>query len=447
MTIVVRNQRIRPEEPADRELANALSTNLQAVKDICSNWAKGQVGIPQGYTYLGQFLAHEIAPRPNVNQRSRQLDLDSVYPDFSNEEMIDSSSGTFLTTPSGSGFLEDLIRDSDDHHRALIPDFRNDDQLIIAQMHLKFQKFHNNVIKKIMKSPLGNGLSVKESFLKAKSFVVACFQRVIAEDYMMRMADKRVVDALWETGKDIIEIPESEKFLPLEVTDAAARFGHSQVRGVYRLNTVHDVAGSVTLKKLLSLTGGNEHRQFNRISEKFFIEWPLFFPSGLPDAGPHEEARKINLRIESQLQDELGPNVVHHNLTDGITACLSSGQDLAKFIVKDLLAQGLGDLGISPMLNEEKLPEPESRAQIKKLKELGFWTNTPLWIFILIEADMGATRGERLGPLGSLLLVEIIKSALRNTGFKNYKGVQAEFESVDFPVIRTMHEFMTAKFE
>ena len=135
--------------------------------------------VPAGYTYLGQFVDHDITfditplqntlvdPMAIQNFRSPALDLDSLYgagpavqpylyePTFGSQEKF--LIGTTVPAPTGrSGEIipakpNDLPRAIQNalpqNSPALIGDPRNDENLIVAQMHVAFLKFHNQIVE------------------------------------------------------------------------------------------------------------------------------------------------------------------------------------------------------------------------------------------------------------------------------------------------------------
>src|SRR5215203_550586 len=115
--------------------------------------------IPSGYTYLGQFIAHEItfdnskevlAPDPQ-SLRSPSIDLDSLYGEepggklYQEEDPVCLKVG--LTDPGGNGNLlgRDLPRMKTGV--ALVGDRRNDQNLAVAQTTVAFIRFHNKVVE------------------------------------------------------------------------------------------------------------------------------------------------------------------------------------------------------------------------------------------------------------------------------------------------------------
>ena len=110
-----------------------------------------------GVTFLGQFLDHDMTfdttsrlgiptrPERSPNTRTPSFDLDSVYGGgpTSSPEFYDPRDRAKFRVESGGRF-EDLPRRSDG--TAIIPDPRNDENLMIAGLQVAFLLFHNRVV-------------------------------------------------------------------------------------------------------------------------------------------------------------------------------------------------------------------------------------------------------------------------------------------------------------
>src|SRR6266446_3481223 len=120
-------------------------------------------GIPALYTYLGQFIDHDITfdpasslqmqndPDALVDFRSPAFDLDNVYgrgPD--DQPALYNGDDTFLLGDPIFGASDpnarDLPRNNAAVRRALIGDPRNDENAIISQLQGLFLRFHNRVL-------------------------------------------------------------------------------------------------------------------------------------------------------------------------------------------------------------------------------------------------------------------------------------------------------------
>jgi hypothetical protein len=131
--------------------------------------------IPAGFTYLGQFIDHDITldltpldeqkvdPLPIQNFRSPAVDLDSLYgpgpeqvPFMYQRDPVTGRTtakliiGTTKISPDPNGgdvpvLPNDLPRSA--MGRAIIGDERNDENLAVAQTHFAFIRFHNKVVE------------------------------------------------------------------------------------------------------------------------------------------------------------------------------------------------------------------------------------------------------------------------------------------------------------
>jgi hypothetical protein len=130
--------------------------------------------VPSGYTYLGQFIGHEISFQPRTlsaffksdessqNLRTPKLDLDSIYGKGPVSDLLlyDQSLNFGRTHFYVDKELQinygdkvfrlyDLPRKSHNENLnvAIVPDSRNDENLLIAQLHLAFLLFHNKIVE------------------------------------------------------------------------------------------------------------------------------------------------------------------------------------------------------------------------------------------------------------------------------------------------------------
>src|SRR5262249_33226265 len=118
--------------------------------------------IPAGFTYLGQFIDHDLTFDPTSklqrdndpdglqNFRTPRFDLDSIYGRGPDDSPFLYQDGVRMLIGKNATNEDDLPRNS--AGRALIGDPRNDENLIVSQLHLAFLKYHNKVVDEIAKA-------------------------------------------------------------------------------------------------------------------------------------------------------------------------------------------------------------------------------------------------------------------------------------------------------
>src|SRR5207249_2415770 len=121
-------------------------------------------GISAGHTYLGQFIDHDLTfdpasslqkaddPDALVDFRTPRFDLDCVYgrgpsdqPYLYEDNGVRMLLGRKLTGNADDPKARDVPRNSPEAgpKRALIGDPRNDENVIVSQLHAAFLRFHN----------------------------------------------------------------------------------------------------------------------------------------------------------------------------------------------------------------------------------------------------------------------------------------------------------------
>ena len=147
-----------------REAVDALAAVMARVAGTSD-----QGRIHAGYTYLGQFIDHDLTfdptsnidgdndPRALVNFRTPRLDLDSLYGTGPADQPFlyewgdnPADRGVKLLVGRVHGRTEchdDLPRN--EQGRALLGDARNDENLIVSQLHLVLIQFHNAMVDRV----------------------------------------------------------------------------------------------------------------------------------------------------------------------------------------------------------------------------------------------------------------------------------------------------------
>lgn len=402
----------------------------------------GDSPIPAAFTYFGQFLDHDITfdakglpvtemanpalrPRADLNGltngRSIRLDLDCLYGGDAprdGERMLVGTVSPFGggQRPAGKGDFNDLpreVRSTTDKGRdraARIGDARNDENLIVSQLHVAFLKAHNALVA-------DNG-----SFAAARRGLRQRFQLIVLDDFLPRICDPAVVADVRANGSRWNLGFTGALFMPVEFSTAAYRFGHSMIRTRYNYNTFFEDAGLDLLFTFTALSGniGPGPRPAGQgadtVPENWIIEWDRLIA---PDGTSQQRARQINTLLSDFTFDlrntfgetedggsadpevvALAPMLAKRNLLRGYVLRLPTGQAVAREL-------GLPVLEGQAML--DALPSAELKAAAEPFKE-----RTPLWFYILAEAgDPAGPNGAHLGAVGSWIVCDAFAHFIR----------------------------------
>lgn len=215
--------------------------------------------IPAGYTYLGQFIDHDITldttpldqqkadPKATTNFRTPSLDLDSLYGDgpgihpylYQRDPQTFSIIPKLLightaASPDKGGpplaaFPNDLPRNQVGH--ALIFDERNDENLLVSQLHLLMLKFHNAVVTHLgTTQPQLKGSAL---FQDARRIVTWHYQWIVLFDFVERLTEPGLINKIKKEGRRFYRF-KLRPYMPAEFAAACYRLGHSMVRGNLR---------------------------------------------------------------------------------------------------------------------------------------------------------------------------------------------------------------------
>lgn len=320
---------------------------------------------------------------------------------------------------------------------AFIGDMRNDENLIVSQLHLAFLRFHNEVVDWLEDHECGYNQA--ELFERARNLVQWHYQWLVVHDFLKTVTLSGVVDKVLLRGPQFYALRNGEIFMPLEYSVAAFRFGHSMVRGVYDFNRNFGRPGNVipqTSFDLLFLFTGNGFErqpdgtvtrnpflgQGDTLPFSWIIEWGRFVDKG--SSFPDHFARKIDTQLAPPLRDMVNEGndadalaiksilkrLARRNLLRGYLLSIPTGQALAEA------------MGVSP-LTQAELTAGNNPGMNDILLEAGFLERTPLWYYVLKEAEVRAN-GNSLGELGSRILCETIIGLLVNdpASYLNQEG-------------------------
>lgn len=404
-----------------------------------------------GYTYFGQFLGHDLThdptplagpyvdPEKTPNFRTASFDLDHVYGGGPEKAPYlyegESGSETFkIGASTPMGYARDLPVQ---HGRVLIGDLedtRNLDNLILRQLHVLFLKFHNQAIAQLKTNPAlsaaTESLGAGTLFERARRLVGWHYQWIIRHDFLPRILH---ID-IWNHQRHRTSRKPGTNFsVPIEFSLAAFRFGHSMVRNAYRLNCRKR---RVLIAELMTLG-----QRPSPIPDDYLLEWGTFL-DGLPTSGPQASSNYIDtsvsvamhglsaatIRLSNQLESPAPSNLPVRTLLRGARAQLPSGQEVADA----LLAQGK----IEPhdRLTSLQLTANTCDQSGTRLRESGLGENSPLFYYLLKEAELKA-EGLFLGPVGSHIVSETIQGAIEADpdSYLSVLGPKWELPLWDFP--------------
>ena len=369
-------------------------------------------GTTAGITFFGQFIDHDLTldtvPQPDasvdvntlVNGRTFAFDLDSVYGGGPTKSPQLYYGDKFLLGTATDGVSPDLPRnpdgidDNDDDGTAILVEHRNDENLIIAQIHLSFLRLHNGLVDQGM------------SFDEAHDTVVNAYRYVVLHDYLPQIVGQEAVDAALKqpVGEGFYQPGKGTPFTPVEFSVAAFRFGHSQVRNAYNIN---DTSGGVPVFSLdpavLDLHGG---RQLPAIEDpdnglkSLVIDFDNFFSELPREAG--DDPALIGRAIDTKISQSL--------FQLPIPGAEGGGDNVLAF--RNLLRAKFYD-----MPSGEAVAEAMGIPEEQIIRDPLFPEGTPLWFYILREAEMTPNKdgllGAELGPVGGRIVAEVFVDVLR----------------------------------
>jgi hypothetical protein len=348
--------------------------------------------IPAGYPIFGQFIAHDITADRSLlqhhanlgeirNFRTPSLNLESLYGagPTGTPYLYDMQDGDkFLLGADAGGALDDLPRNA--QGRALTGDPRNDVHQLIAQMHVAFLKFHNAIVDYLR----GQGVDAGSVFGEAQRLVRWHYQWIAAQEYLPLVAGEATVQDILTNGRRFYEGGD-RPFIPIEFSDGAYRFGHSQIRTTYRLNDQTEA------RIFPDLLGSRP------IARDHLIDWRYFF--AIDPAQPPQPSRRIDARLAHPLID----------LPDAIvgTTAMPEERSLA---YRDLQREYALDMPSGEAVARAMGIAPLTAEQVG-LAGRGWSWETPLWLYVMKEAEV--TRGGvMLGEMGGRIVAEVIVGLL-----------------------------------
>lgn len=344
----------------------------------------------------------------------------------------------------------DLLRRPDgslNQHRAIIGDARNDENLFVAQMHLAFLRFHNRMVDSMPeKRRPGDEDRVFDS---AREQVTLHYQWLALNTFLAAVCDPLALRQVLAGGAalygDFLQgcnHAHGQHFpMPTEFTVAAYRFGHSLVRGTYDWSRFFGreaiIQGRSDFRDMFAFTGrfnpyetsrGFGTGLFQQLPDIWLPDWDrLVHPvSEFPD----RSTRLLDTQLSPPLRDmvnegaaTLPRNLTARNLRRGVRMNIPAAQPC----IEKLNARY--GFGITPLTHAQLTSGTTGKA----IKDGNFVEKTPLWFYVLKEAEEQAS-GRHLGQLGTHIVAGTIAGLLihDDTSYWNRAGSnQGRWHPVD----------------
>ena len=230
---------------------------------------------------------------------------------------------------------------------------------------------------------------------------------MIRTDFLPRICQASVVNDVFNNGRKAFEVgvPATDvPTMPIEFSVAAYRLGHSMIRQAYNWNSIFDF-GSGTLELLFHFSAGSGNLDGQaRLASIWIADFRRLFDfreagrDGLAvPAAQFNRAMRIDTRLSDPLRTLPGftdeDNLAIRNLMRAKMVRLATGQQMAAF---------LRNKGVSvTTLTRAQIREGNGGAELDGLTAAqrdAVLSNTPLWFYILREAELGngKLRGRRI---------------------------------------------------
>lgn len=350
----------KPLRTALMKLAYALESplahsGLTSYDDSNEAGSDENPNIPSGYTYLLQFVAHDLVQSVSSlavaddgrialnNGRTTPLRLEAIYNDGpQNSPLLYEPDPADRTAPGPSlrlGPLDmkqacpfrdlarvDLMKAIADVSRqvahktepsnetstvrlrdVLVGDARNDDNAILSQLTVVFHLLHNGLVKWTEENvaPTAHADAgdkpemVIDRFYFARMASTLIFRNILRRDLMERLLHPGVL-CLYKSATP----PKVFKFkgkMPLELTHGALRVCHVMLRDGYRLNRHSPI---FDLKAVLTRNSANYDIVSMPIPESWAVAWSHFFDIGSANTGQLNLSLRLRPRYQNQTQAE-----------------------------------------------------------------------------------------------------------------------------------------------
>jgi hypothetical protein len=464
--------------PRVRALMNRLSRRMDAeiqwplpADASLERWENPR--IPSGYTYLLQFVAHDLvhsaiplsvagilgAGTANARRTPLQLEtlfgsgpvgspyvyaLDAPNDDRRTKLRLGRMRWKDKSVEAGCPF-RDIARAPAENvtgidrsiagHRvalteALVADPRNDDHAIMSQLTALFALLHNNLIDLVRRHEPATGANAHfgaayKRFLCVRGALTSIYHNIIRKDLMRRVLHPTIyaaycglnphfIDRSGDTGR-----ADDSWQIPIEFSHGAFRFGHAMVRPEYHINdlSTHD------LNNTLEKSSANDPVNMP-LDSTWIVRWSRFFeingskPNFSRRIGPFLSDGLGNDQIFPAFDETDRVGLLYRDLFGAAIAGLWSVDAL----IAEIAVRRTHFISMSRLLADRAWRVSQIREWLASAPVYGglmaddietLSNDPPLPFFILFEAmQQPEAKGLCLGPLGSIIVSEVIFGAL-----------------------------------
>ncbi|HKT85083.1 MAG TPA: peroxidase family protein, partial [Novosphingobium sp.] len=330
---------------------------------------------------------------------------------------------------------------------ALVADARNDDHAIISQLTAMFALLHNGLIDLVRRGEPVSHANARfgaayRRFLCARDALTSIYQNILRKDVMQRVLHPAIYAAYSSSNPRFMDQQATSEWqMPFEFSHGAFRFGHAMVRPEYRINDLSEHDLNNTLEK----NSVNEPVNMP-LDETWMVQWSRFFEIG--GSRPN-----FSRRIGPYLSDGLGNEQIFPSF---------DATERVGLLYRDLLGATLAGMwSVDALIAEIAARRPEFIALSRllgdrayRVAQLGKWlasasaayggltpadietlsNDPPLPFFVLFEAmQQPEARGLHLGPLGSVIVAEVIFGALAIAQLEEKFGSLTELSANHYP--------------
>ena len=448
-------------DQASADMAAAMENPTPDPPGTDRGTADDSATLPSEYTYLGQFIDHNLdfdeTPQPTsdvtastlTNFESFRFDLNNVFgggpsvdPQLYARDHRHLLVSGELGTPQADGFptvisnhgrdrkkgssngVFDLARNAAGQADLVEP--RDDENQIISQIAAAFVAFYNDFVDR------------GDSYAEARQLTEDYYQEIVLTDVLPAFVGQSTIDQYLHVGPngqtqvDTPNLPNAD-FTPIEFSVGAYRFGHSLVRNNYHINdifpTTTDIDDNVSIFNINSfqsgdLSGGNFLPAPNGATTTTCtatslcdqpnpaghqIQWKYFVPE--LNANPNDPG----INFARQTQPTISPALF--NLpAEAIAGCPDTADPVCNGtgdLVSRDLARGNYDGLASGQAIAQALGCPViPAASINPTQDAVFNTGTPLLYYVLAEAQQAH---QVLGCVGKSIIAQTFIQALWDT--------------------------------